>query len=189
MVCRPKPSVDWPFGPVAARAEDSSLTADIPSHDWGASAQWTRGGMMGLESFSVGGDFRHYQGDFNEVDFSTTCPGATCGALTRRVSSAGAQSLSGAFVQAILVLVSPLRIELSARVDRWDNTDGHSISSTPTTTATTSRLWRQQQDGVLTSRGIEKKKKKNDPMPTRGENAVLLLSPYELSSPWSSASC
>jgi len=118
-------------------AEDSSLTADIPSHDWGASAQWTRGGMMGLESFSVGGDFRHYQGDFNEVDFNTTCPGAACGALTRRVTSGGAQSLSGAFVQAILAPVTPLRIELSARVDRWDNSDGHSISSTPTTTATT----------------------------------------------------
>jgi hypothetical protein len=35
-----------------------------------------------------------------------------------------------------LALVS-LRIELSARVDRWDNSDGHSISSTPTITATT----------------------------------------------------
>ena len=39
-------------------------------------------------------------------------------------------------MQAILAPVSPLRIELSARLDRWDNTDGHSISSTPTTTAT-----------------------------------------------------
>ena len=95
--------------------------------------------MLGLESFSVGGDFRHYQGDFNEVDFGTTCPGATCGALTRRVSSGGAQSLSGAFVQAIIAPVTPLRIELSARVDRWDNNDGHSISTTPTTTATTAR--------------------------------------------------
>jgi outer membrane receptor protein involved in Fe transport len=117
-------------------AEDSSLTATIPSHDWGGSAQWTRGGLLGLESFSVGGDFRHYQGDFNEIDFNTTCPGTTCGALTRRVSSGGAQNLSGAFVQAIAAPFTPLRVELSARVDRWDNNDGHSISSTPTTSAT-----------------------------------------------------
>jgi outer membrane receptor protein involved in Fe transport len=116
--------------------EDSSLTAAIPSHDWGGSAQWTRGGVMGLESFSVGGDFRHYQGDFNEVDFNTTCPGAACGTLARRVSSGGAQSLSGAFVQAIASPITPLRVELSARVDRWDNNNGHSVSSTPTTTPT-----------------------------------------------------
>jgi outer membrane receptor protein involved in Fe transport len=120
----------------ARAAEDSSLTAEIPSHDWGASAQWTRSGLPGLESFSVGGDFRHYQGDFNEVDFNTTCPGTNCGARTRNVSSGGAQSLSGAFVQAIVAPVTPLRIELSARVDRWDNSDGHSVSSTPTTAAT-----------------------------------------------------
>ena len=68
----------------ARAAEDSSLTAVIPSHDWGASAQWTRGGILGLESFSVGGDFRHYQGDFNEVDYNTTCPGATCGTVAQQ---------------------------------------------------------------------------------------------------------
>ena len=46
-----------------------------------------------LESFSVGGDFRHYQGDFNEVDFNTTCPGANCGChRCAHVSSGGAQS-------------------------------------------------------------------------------------------------
>ena len=115
--------------------EDSSLTAQIPSHDWGGSAMWSRGGIPYLESFSVGGDFRHYQGDFNEVDFNTTCPGATCGALTRNVSSGGAQNLSGAFIQAIAAPITPLRIELSARVDRWDNNNGHSIDATPTTAA------------------------------------------------------
>lgn len=121
----------------ARAAEDSSLTAKIPSHDWGASAQWTKGNLGWLESFSVGGDFRHYQGDFNEVDFNTTgCPSATCGAITRYVSSGGSQNLSGAFAQVIAAPVQPLRIELSARVDRWDNNDGHSTTSTPTTSAT-----------------------------------------------------
>ena len=115
----------------ATRAnEDSSLRATIPSHDWGGSAMWTRGGVFGLESFSVGGDFRHYQGDFNEVDFNTTCPGASCGSIVRTVGSGGAQSLSGAFAQAIAAPVTHVRVELSARVDRWDNTDGHSIAST-----------------------------------------------------------
>jgi outer membrane receptor protein involved in Fe transport len=107
-------------------AEDSSLTAQIPSHDWGGSAQWTRSGWMGLESFSLGGDFRHYQGDYNEVDFNTTCPGVNCGTVARTVSSGGDQTLSGAFAQAIADPFTPLRIELSARVDQWSNDDGHS---------------------------------------------------------------
>ena len=49
-----------------ATPKTRASNARIPSHDWGASALWTRGGVIGLESFSVGGDYRHYQGDFNE---------------------------------------------------------------------------------------------------------------------------
>ena len=115
-------------------AEDSSLTAEIPSHDWGGSAQWTRGGLLGLESFSVGADYRHYQGDFNEVDFNTTCPGPNCGVVARRVSSGGTQSLSGAFVQAIAAPLAPLRVELSARVDNWKDYDAHSTDAAAGTT-------------------------------------------------------
>ena len=113
-------------------AEDSSLTAVIPSHDWGASAIWSRTKLYGVETFSVGGDYRHYQGDFNEVDFNTTCPGASCGAFVRNISSGGAQALSGAFVSALLAPLQPVRVELSARVDRWDNRDGHSVATNAT---------------------------------------------------------
>lgn len=125
------------FRSAATRSvEDSSLTAAIPSHDWGGSAIWTRNNIGLLESFSVGGDFRHYQGDFNEIDFNTAgCAtnvnSATCHTLARTVSSGGSQNLSGIFAQAILAPWTPLRIELSARGDRWDNNDGHSIDNTP----------------------------------------------------------
>jgi len=114
---------------VGRAAEDSSLTAEIPSHDWGASLQWTRANTWHLQSFSVGADFRHYQGDFNEVDFSTTgCPtGPACGSLTQHVSSGGDQSLSGAFVQAIMAPITNLSVEASARVDQWNNNNGHSF--------------------------------------------------------------
>ena len=114
---------------VFRNAEDSSLSAQIPSHDWGASAQWTRPNVASLESFSVGADFRHYQGDFNEVDFNTTCPGAACGAVTRRVSSGGNQSLGGAFASIIAAPLAPLSVELSARVDHWSNDNGHSADA------------------------------------------------------------
>jgi outer membrane receptor protein involved in Fe transport len=117
---------------VPRAAEDSSLTAAIPSHDWGASAQWTRGNAWHLESFSVGADVRHYQGDFNEVDFSTTgCATniAPCGSVTQRVSSGGDQTLSGAFVQAIAAPMQKLRLEASGRVDQWNNNNGHSFTA------------------------------------------------------------
>ena len=116
-------------------AEDSNVVADIPSHDWGASATWTRNALFGLESFTVGGDYRHMNGNFDEVDYNTTCPGANCGIVTGRVLSGGDQALSGAFVQAIAAPVSPLRVELSARVDQWTNDNGHSIDAAagPTT--------------------------------------------------------
>jgi outer membrane receptor protein involved in Fe transport len=114
-------------------AEDSSLTALIPSHDWGANAQWTRGGVLGLETFSVGADYRKMSGNYDEVDFSTTCPGASCGALTRRVLSGGNQALSGAFIQAIAAPFTPLRVELTARMDSWQNNDGQSVDASGTT--------------------------------------------------------
>lgn len=134
-------------------AEDSSLTASIPSHDWGGSAQWTRAGLWHLESLAFGADFRHYQGDFNEVDFGTSgCPiGATCGTVTQHVSSGGNQSLSGAFAQAIAYPVAPLRIELSARVDEWQNNGGHSLA-TNTAGVTNPQTYANRSKGAFSPR-------------------------------------
>lgn len=115
-------------------AEDSSSVATIPSHDWGASAMWTRTGLLGLESFSVGGDYRRMGGAYDETSFSTRCPGATCGQLSGNVWSGGDQALSGVFAQAIAAPIDPLRIELSARVDRWSNDNGRSVDAAAGTT-------------------------------------------------------
>ena len=108
-------------------AEDSSVNALIPSHDWGGSAVWTRSEIGKLESFSVGGDFRSMSGNYDETDYNTTCPGASCGWVSRTVFSGGDQSLSGLFAQAIVAPAAAWRIELSARVDRWTNNNGKSV--------------------------------------------------------------
>ncbi|MDB4906613.1 MAG: TonB-dependent receptor [Gemmatimonadetes bacterium] len=111
-------------------AEDSSVIADIPSHDWGGSAVWTREALpMRLESFSIGADYRHYSGNFAEVDFNTTCPGANCGTVTRTISSGGDQALSGAFAQLIAAPVAKLRAELGVRIDGWQNTNAKSTDA------------------------------------------------------------
>jgi iron complex outermembrane receptor protein len=116
------------------QCEDSNVVANIPSHDWGASAVWTRSGAWHLESFSVGGDYRRMTGAFDEVDFNTACPGANCGKVARTIWSGGNQALSGAFAQAIAAPIAPVRVELSARVDRWGNNDGRSVDATQGTT-------------------------------------------------------
>jgi iron complex outermembrane receptor protein len=109
---------------VARACEDSSIRASIPSRDYGASVQWTRGGLWGLESFSAGADYRHMNGTFYETDFNTSCPGANCGRVTQNIQSGGNQDLLGAFVQGILAPATDWRIELGLRYDAWSNVDG-----------------------------------------------------------------
>jgi outer membrane receptor protein involved in Fe transport len=112
------------------QCEDSNLVANIPSHDLGVSAIWTRDAILHLQSFSVGGDFRRMEGEYDETDFNTSCPGANCGAVSRTILSGGDQTLSGVFAQAIAAPVDKLRIELSARGDFWTNNNGHSFDAT-----------------------------------------------------------
>ena len=114
-------------------AEDSSVLADIPSHDWGGSLAWTRSGVLHLESLTLGGDYRHYSGNYDERDYNTTCPGASCGTLARRILSGGDQALSGAFLQAIAMPVSALRLELGLRADRWVDANGRAVDASGTT--------------------------------------------------------
>jgi outer membrane receptor protein involved in Fe transport len=109
--------------------EDSSVNSVIPRHDWGASLQWTRTTWMHLQSVSAGADYRHVQGAFDETDYTTTCPGATCGRFLRAVWSGGAQALSGAYVSTTAEPLTGLQTELSARVDHWDNIDALSVDS------------------------------------------------------------
>ena len=114
---------------IRASARTRASSRNIPSHDWGASAMWTRGGAGTSSRSASAATIRRYEGDFDEVDFNTTCPGANCGNVARTISSGGDQALSGAFAQAIAAPIEPLRVELSARVDRWDNNNGHSVDA------------------------------------------------------------
>jgi len=128
-------SATCPTPSTAARqCEDSSVVADIPSHDWGASAVWTRTGAWHLESFSVGGEYRHMNGAFDEVDLNTVCPTANCGNVVRTIWSGGDQALGGAFAQAIAAPITPVRVELSARFDHWRNNNGRTVDATLGTT-------------------------------------------------------
>ena len=111
-------------------AEDSSGSAVIPSHDWGASAIYTKALSGMIRSVGFGGDWRHYGGAYDETAFNTTCPGANCGKVSRTVWSGGVQTLGGVFAQVIAVPAERFQVDASARFDRWSNTDGRSVDAT-----------------------------------------------------------
>jgi outer membrane receptor protein involved in Fe transport len=112
---------------VGRTGERQTSWQHIPTHDWGASAQWVRSGLPGLETLIAGADVRKMTGNVAEEDYSAT------GAVSADIQSGGSQLLSGAFVQGILAPIDPLRIEIGGRYDRWGNNDGFAIGNTGTT--------------------------------------------------------
>jgi outer membrane receptor protein involved in Fe transport len=98
-------------------SERRTAVLDIPSHDWGIGAQWSRGAMLGFESVSLGADMRHMNGFTGEQDFAAN-------GTTSYVFSGGDQLLGGGFVQGILAPAAPVRIELGGRFDHWTNANG-----------------------------------------------------------------
>jgi outer membrane receptor protein involved in Fe transport len=114
---------------VGRTSERPTAWQHIPTHDWGASVQWARHGVLGLQTLLAGADIRKMSGSVGEEDYSTTT-----GAVTANLVSGGSQRLAGAFVQGILAPVDPLRIEIGGRYDRWGNNDGFATDAVGTTT-------------------------------------------------------
>jgi outer membrane cobalamin receptor len=114
---------------VGRTSEKQTSWQNIPTHDWGASVQWAKQSILGLQTFIAGADVRKMSGNVAEEDYSTTT-----GAVTANILSGGSQLLSGVFAQGILAPVEPLRIEIGGRFDRWGNNDGFATDSKGTTT-------------------------------------------------------
>ncbi|HEX5972438.1 MAG TPA: TonB-dependent receptor [Gemmatimonadaceae bacterium] len=108
---------------VGRTAERQTSWQHIPTHDWGASLQWARDGVLGLRTLIAGADVRKMTGSVAEEDY------AADGSVSANIQSGGSQLLSGAFVQGILSPVEPLRIEIGGRYDRWGNNDGFSVDA------------------------------------------------------------
>jgi iron complex outermembrane receptor protein len=113
---------------VGRTTERPTAWQHIPTHDWGASLQWARNGVLGLHTLLAGADLRKMGGSVGEEDYSTTT-----GAVTANLVSGGSQLLAGAFVQGILAPVAPLRVEIGGRYDRWGNNDGFATDAAGTT--------------------------------------------------------
>lgn len=108
---------------VGRTAERQTSWQHIPTHDWGASLQWARSDILGLNTLLAGADVRKMTGNVAEEDYAAN------GSVSANIQSGGSQLLSGAFVQGIIAPVEPLRIEIGGRYDRWGNNDGFAIDA------------------------------------------------------------
>ncbi|HYM24893.1 MAG TPA: TonB-dependent receptor [Vicinamibacterales bacterium] len=117
----------------------------VPETGVGAMAQWSKAfGARNL--FTAGFDVRHVTGESQEsayvastptvIDaFSGGCPAnISCGTQHATLSvqrfSGGSQLNSGAYVQDIFTPIDKLVVTLSARVDGWNNSNGHNLETT-----------------------------------------------------------
>ena len=114
---------------------------NVPTNGVGGMAQWAKA-LGPRNAFSAGFDFRWVDGESQEDAYVPTVPTSITGvtqAATLSVQrfSGGSQQSLGAFVQDIFTPIDKLVLTLSARVDRWNNYNGHNLETTVATGAPT----------------------------------------------------
>jgi outer membrane receptor protein involved in Fe transport len=130
-------AVTAPSATVASRSIVRLATDQtVPTTGVGTMVQWSR--PIGLNNFfSSGFDWRHVDGDSLEDVYIAT-PGAPIvpptapATLSLQRNSGGAQTSLGLFLQDVIT-VKELVLTLSARVDSWQNRDGHIIETNVST--------------------------------------------------------
>ncbi len=113
----------------------------VPTEGVGGMAQWSKA-LGTRNAFSAGFDFRWVDGESQEAAYVAALPTSIVGvtqAATLSVQrfSGGTQQSLGAFAQDIWTPVDKLVVTLSARVDRWNNYNGHNLETTVATGAPT----------------------------------------------------
>jgi outer membrane receptor protein involved in Fe transport len=110
---------------------------NVPTNGVGGMAQWTKA-LGARNAFSAGFDFRWVDGESQEAAYVAAVPTSIVGVtqaanLSVQRFSGGAQRSLGAFVQDIFTPVDKLVLTLSARLDRWNNYNGHNLETTVAT--------------------------------------------------------
>ena len=109
----------------------------VPTNGVGGMAQWSKA-LGRRHAFSAGFDVRWVEGESQEAAYVASVPASITGVtqaatLSVRRFSGGAQQSLGAFVQDIFTPIDKLVLTLSARVDRWNNYNGHNLETTVAT--------------------------------------------------------
>jgi iron complex outermembrane receptor protein len=105
-----------------------TLLQEVPTTGIGAMAQWSKA-VTSRYLFTAGTDFRRVEGASHERALDAT-QGLT---VTTFRESGGTQLISGGFLQGQLWLRQNLSVTLSARVDNWNNSDGHNFETSAAT--------------------------------------------------------
>jgi outer membrane receptor protein involved in Fe transport len=110
---------------------------NVPTDGVGGMAQWSRA-FGRSNAFSAGFDFRWVEGESQEAAYVPAVPTSITGVtqaatLSVRRFSGGSQQSLGVFVQDIFTPLDNLVLTLSARVDRWNNYNGHNLETTVAT--------------------------------------------------------
>jgi outer membrane receptor protein involved in Fe transport len=110
---------------------------NVPTNGVGGMAQWSKA-LGTSNAFSAGFDFRWVDGESQEAAYVAAVPTSIVGvtqAATLSVQrfSGGSQQSLGGFVQDIFTPIDRLVLTLSARVDRWNNYNGHNLETTVAT--------------------------------------------------------
>jgi iron complex outermembrane receptor protein len=109
----------------------------VPTNGVGGMAQWSKA-LGRSNAFSAGFDWRWVDGESQEAAYVAAVPTSISGvtqAATLSVQrfSGGSQQSLGAFVQDIFTPIDKLVLTFSARVDRWNNYNGHNLETTVAT--------------------------------------------------------
>ena len=105
----------------------------VPTHGVGGMAQWSKA-LGTRNAFSTGFDFRWVDGESQEAAYVALVPTSITGVtqaanLAVQRFSGGAQQSLGAFVQDLFTPIDKLVLTLSARLDRWNNYNGHNLET------------------------------------------------------------
>ena len=109
----------------------------VPTNGVGGMAQWSKA-LGTRNAFSAGFDWRWVDGESQEAAYVAAVPTSITGvtqAATLSVQrfSGGTQTSLGAFAQDIFTPIDKLVVTVSARVDRWNNYNGHNLETTVAT--------------------------------------------------------
>ena len=121
---------------------------NVPTNGVGGMAQWSKA-LGTRNAFSAGFDWRWVDGESQEAAYVASVPtvitpfpggcppGLVCGTQAATLSvqrySGGSQQSGGVFAQDIFTPTDKLVLTLSARVDRWNNYNGHNLETTVAT--------------------------------------------------------
>jgi outer membrane receptor protein involved in Fe transport len=109
----------------------------VPTNGIGGMAQWSKA-LGTRNAFTAGFDWRWVDGESQEAAYVAAVPTSIVGvtqAATLSVQrfSGGTQTSLGAFAQDIFTPIDKLVLTVSARVDRWNNYNGHNLETTVAT--------------------------------------------------------